>query len=161
LSSFRIMKFRLKITIITAILFLLSFAAASVLIISNVGKETKTLLNERASGNAKFLSSEIDRLMTQEAAYIDGESSYFSTILESDKNQITDYLNGIVAKDNTIVDAYIAQGDGSHGDGLYYSDPFYSDKSSELCISISKDFNYEDGQKGTITIDVSIAELFS
>lgn len=156
------MKLRLKITIAIAALFLLSLAAATVLIITNVGKESKTLLNGRASSNAKFLSSEIDKWIIEKAGYIDAASSFLSTVTDEETSKISEYMNDIVAKDDVIVAAFIDEsGNGAKNDGLTISDPFYDDKSGELCISISGNFNYKNTKSGTVVIYVSNARLFS
>ena len=179
------MKLKEKITLVAGSLMATALIISTVCTSIKTTNEISTLIDERATNNAKYFSAVINGWMIEKTSEVESTKAYVETITTKDnEEQLYVYLGDIVDSDEVVTDVYIGTDSGSlydgsgwvpdegwscltrswyiganETDGIYYGSPYLDDNTGDLCLSISTKCTFADGQKGVIGMDLNTTKL--
>ena len=112
------MKLKEKITLVAGSLMATALIISTVCTSIKTTNEISTLIDERATNNAKYFSAVINGWMIEKTSEVESTKAYVETITTKDnEEQLYVYLGDIVDSDEVVTDVYIGTDSGSLYDG--------------------------------------------
>ena len=182
------MKMRAKILVTSGILLIVAMVISGIFTMFRVQDSVETLVNERAVNNAKYIGATVDTWLTEEVAHLEDVADYCKVRSSvADKEELQEYVVDTVSEKDTISDCYIGLVSGRLIDGtgwepgadwsclerdwytgavekkgnVFYGEPYVDSITEELVISISKAFEFKDGEAGVVSMDIKSKVLLS